>query len=98
TATEGEEATELVVENGGRQLSPSDVRGLAEPFRRLGAERVGSASGTGLGLSIVAAVTAAHGGELRLEARAGGGMRAIVEVPQRSPKYSRCSQSLTSAR
>jgi signal transduction histidine kinase len=82
TATEGEHVTELTVENGGPPLSPSDVRDLAEPFRRLGADRVGSASGTGLGLSIVAAVSAAHGGRLRLEARAGGGLRATVTLPR----------------
>jgi signal transduction histidine kinase len=89
TATEDEDVTELMVENGGPQLSPADVLDLAEPFRRLGAERVGSASGTGLGLSIVAAVAAAHGGELRLAARPGGGLRAIVAVPRRPSRTQR---------
>ncbi|HMJ36279.1 MAG TPA: ATP-binding protein [Baekduia sp.] len=80
-ATQREESTELVVENGGAHLTPGDVRALAEPFRRLGGHRVRSADGQGLGLSIVAAVAAAHGGDLHLEARADGGMRASVTVP-----------------
>ncbi len=71
----------LVVENGGRSLDPDKVSGLAEPFRRLGAERTGSVGGTGLGLSIVTEIASAHGGELRLQARPGGGLRAVIELP-----------------
>jgi signal transduction histidine kinase len=83
TATEDDDATALVVENGGSELASAAVADLAEPFRRLAGDRVDPASGTGLGLSIVAAVAAAHGGALRLEARAGGGMRATVAMPRR---------------
>ena len=55
----------LVVENGGRRLDPAAVGELAEPFRRLGADRTGSDSGSGLGLSIVAAIAEAHRGIAR---------------------------------
>ena len=65
----------LVVENGGPLLDGASVEQLAQPFRRLGAERTGSADGVGLGLSIVAAVAEAHGGGLELRARSGGGLR-----------------------
>jgi signal transduction histidine kinase len=71
----------LIVETGGRLLDQQQVRELAQPFRRLGAERTGSDNGVGLGLSIVAAVTAAHHGTLRLQARAGGGLRVAVTLP-----------------
>ena len=57
------------------------VARLAEPFRRLAAERTGSQNGQGLGLSIVAAIAAAHGGELRLYAREQGGLGAEVTLP-----------------
>lgn len=71
----------LVVENSGRPLDPDQVRQLGQPFRRLGADRTGSDAGSGLGLSIVAAIAAAHGGSLKLTARAEGGMRAEVVLP-----------------
>jgi hypothetical protein len=70
----------LVVENGG-QILDQQVAQLAEPFRRLGAERTGSDAGTGLGLSIVAAIAEAHGGMLSLHARAGGGLQVTIQLP-----------------
>jgi DNA-binding response OmpR family regulator len=65
----------LVVESGRPVLDEDSVTGLAQPFRRLGADRTGSANGTGLGLSIVAAIAEAYGGSLRLHARPQGGLR-----------------------
>ncbi|HEV2451722.1 MAG TPA: HAMP domain-containing sensor histidine kinase [Streptosporangiaceae bacterium] len=71
----------LVVENGGQVLDQRQVDELAQPFRRLGADRTGSDNGSGLGLSIVAAIVEAHGGTLDLQARDGGGLRVCVELP-----------------
>ena len=71
---------------------------LAQPFRRLGAERTGSDSGAGLGLSIVAAIAAAHHGTLTLHARQQGGLRVAIEhsphdrLDQRAPAGS-CRES-----
>jgi signal transduction histidine kinase len=59
----------LLVENGGPPMDPGKVTTLAQPFRRLGTDRTGSAAGTGLGLSIADAIATAHGGTLRLHAR-----------------------------
>lgn len=75
----------LVVESGGPHLQQSAVDQLAQPFRRLGAERTGSERGVGLGLSIVAAIASAHGGELQLHARPEGGLRAQVDLPRSAP-------------
>ncbi|MGH3189127.1 MAG: ATP-binding protein [Streptosporangiaceae bacterium] len=71
----------LVVENGGEVLEQRQVDEIAQPFRRLGADRTGSDNGSGLGLSIVAAIAEAHGGTLDLRARTGGGLRVCVELP-----------------
>jgi signal transduction histidine kinase len=69
------------VENSGPPLDEERVRELGRPFRRLGEERTGSDDGVGLGLSIVAGIAAAHGGELELRARRGGGLQVLIELP-----------------
>jgi signal transduction histidine kinase len=87
TQTDGNR-TSLVVENGGQVLEQRQVDELAQPFRRLGADRTGSDKGSGLGLSIVAAITEAHGGTLDLRARKGGGLRVCVELPSAAGRSS----------
>jgi signal transduction histidine kinase len=71
----------LVVENGGDVLDAAQVAGLGQPFRRLGADRIGTDGGAGLGLSIVAAIAEAHAGSLQLRARSGGGLQVTVALP-----------------
>ncbi|HEY2308023.1 MAG TPA: HAMP domain-containing sensor histidine kinase [Streptosporangiaceae bacterium] len=71
----------LVVETGGDVLDAAQVSQLAQPFRRLGADRTGSDRGSGLGLSIVEAIAVAHGGTLDLRARPEGGLRASITLP-----------------
>ena len=71
----------LIVENGGPVVDEGNVEELAQPFRRLGAERTGSDTSSGLGLSIVAAVAEAHGGTLVLRALSGGGLQVVIELP-----------------
>jgi signal transduction histidine kinase len=72
---------QLVVETGGDILDPQQVAQLAQPFRRLRADRTGSDNGAGLGLSIVAAIASAHRGTLDLQARPGGGLRVAITLP-----------------
>ena len=72
----------LVVENGGEVLDEVEVQKLAEPFHRLGPERVNNNNnGAGLGLSIVRAIAIAHGGTLELHARPQGGLQVVIELP-----------------
>jgi signal transduction histidine kinase len=80
----------LAVETGGPVLDQDQVDQLAQPFRRLGTDRIGtdrtsSDGGAGLGLSIVAAIAAAHDGALHLTARPEGGLRVVIELPQAQP-------------
>jgi signal transduction histidine kinase len=86
TTGAGTRQARVVVENGGPALNQHQVAQLAQPFRRLGpggtaAGRIASGGGSGLGLSIVAAIAAAHGGELDLHARPGGGLRVVITLP-----------------
>ncbi len=75
-------AARLVVENDGPLLRPEEADLLFEPFHR-GAHTRDSqeGSGVGLGLSIVQAVIDAHGGQITIEARPEGGLRAEARLP-----------------
>ncbi|MEV6764378.1 HAMP domain-containing sensor histidine kinase [Streptomyces sp. NPDC051105] len=75
-------AVSLVVESSGPVLDQQRVADLAQPFRRLGADRTGTGRGSGLGLSIVAAITQAHHGTLDLRARPDGGLRVTITLPR----------------
>jgi signal transduction histidine kinase len=70
---------ELRVANEGAAISADDLARLTQPFERL---RRGTAPGTGLGLSIVKAIADAHGGRLKLDAPAAGGLVATLTVPE----------------
>jgi signal transduction histidine kinase len=70
----------LVIDTSGPVLDRDAVARLAQPFTRLSADRTGSQDGNGLGLSIVAAVAAAHDGQLDLDARAEGGLRVQITL------------------
>jgi signal transduction histidine kinase len=71
----------MIVETGGPVLDQRLVAQLAQPFRRLVADRTGSGQGAGLGLSIVSAIATAHGGVLDLQARPEGGLRVGIGLP-----------------
>lgn len=68
----------LRIRNAGDPIDQAALERLTEPFERLDRRR---AHGTGLGLSIVSAVAEAHGGALRLDAPAAGGLCAEVRIP-----------------
>jgi signal transduction histidine kinase len=82
TASADDAAARLIIENSGDILDPAEVAGLAQPFRRLGADRTGSDDGAGLGLSIVAAIIGAHRGSLQLRARPDGGLAVTITLPR----------------
>jgi signal transduction histidine kinase len=84
TASRGDTVT-LIVESSGPPITPDQAASLFEPFRRLHADRVGSARGSGLGLSIVRAVARAHAGDATASPVAGGGLRVTVTLPAAPP-------------
>ena len=61
---------------------PADRReDVFKPFVRLEESRNLETGGTGLGLSIARSIVLAHGGELTLSNRSGGGLRAEIRLP-----------------
>jgi CheY-like chemotaxis protein len=74
----GGEAIAIAVEDHGAGMSRAMLQRCMEPF-------VTAGDGLGLGLSAVHGFAAAQGGSLRVESRAGGGTRVILEVPAAQP-------------
>jgi signal transduction histidine kinase len=73
----------LTVSNGGAPVPAEEAARLLEPFQRLGGRAGVDAGppGAGLGLSIVRSVALAHGGQVDVRARPGGGLEVSVALP-----------------
>jgi two-component system, OmpR family, sensor histidine kinase KdpD len=70
---------ELEVADRGPGVPPGDLGRIFDKFYRIPIPE--GAGGTGLGLSICKGIVQAHGGSIRAENRAGGGLRVIVTLP-----------------
>jgi len=77
-----ENGYEIVVDDEGPGISEADRERVFEPFVRLETSRSPETGGTGLGLTLVKAIAEGHGGWVRLENRAKGGLRARIFLPQ----------------
>ncbi|WP_199701750.1 sensor histidine kinase [Jiangella rhizosphaerae] len=75
----------LAVEDDGPGIAPADRERVLRRFVRLDEARDRDAGGAGLGLAIVDELVRAHGGDVSVEAAAGGGARIVVRLPGRSP-------------
>jgi two-component system OmpR family sensor kinase len=69
------------VDDEGPGLDPENLLRAFEPFYRAERSRNRTTGGVGLGLAIVKAVATAHGGQVELRNRSGGGLRARVCLP-----------------
>jgi two-component system OmpR family sensor kinase len=72
----------LSVRDTGPGLAPEDAARIFERFFRADSSRTRAAGGTGLGLSIVAALVAAHGGQVGVDTALGAGATFWVRLPQ----------------
>jgi len=70
---------ELVVSDRGPGVPPADLNRIFDKFYRIPIPE--GAGGTGLGLSICKGIVQAHGGSIRAQNRAGGGLSVIVTLP-----------------
>ena len=77
---DGEEIR-VVVEDEGPGIPEADLERVFEPFVRLEASRSRDTGGSGLGLAIARGIVRGHGGDIRLENRADGGLRVTVTLP-----------------
>lgn len=73
---------DVLVEDEGPGIPESDRQRVFEPFVRLESSRNEATGGTGLGLTLVKAIAEGHGGEIKLESRIGGGLRARMHLPR----------------
>ena len=71
----------LRVEDRGPGIPRDERQRVFEPFYRSHARERNDIPGAGLGLSLVRHVVRAHGGDVRIEARDGGGTAVVVELP-----------------
>ena len=71
----------VTIEDDGPGLPPDELERIFEPFYRVEDSRNRETGGTGLGLPIARNILRAHGGDVVLGNRAGGGARAVVTMP-----------------
>jgi len=75
-------AVEIVVDDDGPGIPEAELKEVFAPFYRLERSRSRETGGAGLGLSLARTVVHAHGGEITLSNRPGGGLRAIIQLPR----------------
>ena len=73
----------ITIADTGPGISDADQEALFEPFRRAEASRNRKTGGSGLGLTIARAIARAHGGDVTLANRAGGGLIATLSLARR---------------
>jgi signal transduction histidine kinase len=71
----------VTIEDDGPGLPPDELERIFEPFYRVEDSRNRETGGTGLGLPIARNILRAHGGDVVLGNRPGGGARALVTLP-----------------
>ena len=68
----------VVIEDDGPGIPEADLERMFEPCVRLDEPQSGDTGGAGLGLAIARTSIRGHGGDIRLQNRAEGGLRATV--------------------
>jgi signal transduction histidine kinase len=81
TLTREEGVLRLLVEDRGPGIPPDELEMVFQPFYRIEASRNSETGGHGLGLPITRNIARAHGGDVALGNRQGGGARATLTLP-----------------
>ncbi len=72
----------VLVDDDGPGIPPEEAERVFQPFVRLEASRNRETGGVGLGLTIARNILRAHGGDVAIAARPGGGTRATATLPR----------------
>jgi signal transduction histidine kinase len=72
---------EITIDDDGPGIPEAELPRVFQPFYRVEESRNRDTGGTGLGLAIAQSIVQAHGGELTLANRPGGGLRASIKLP-----------------
>ena len=72
---------EITIDDDGPGIPEEELPRVFQPFYRVEESRSRDTGGTGLGLAIAQSIVQAHGGELTLANRPGGGLRAAITLP-----------------
>jgi signal transduction histidine kinase len=75
-------ALRISVEDRGPGIPATDLARVVEPYVRLETSRSRATGGVGLGLAVARDAARLHGGELQLENRSEGGLRATLLLPR----------------
>jgi signal transduction histidine kinase len=76
-----EDGAEIIVDDDGPGVPEGELERVFEPFARLEGSRSKDTGGYGLGLSIARLIARSHGGDVKLENRREGGLRARISLP-----------------
>lgn len=71
----------IEIDDDGPGVPPAELERVFEPFYRGEPSRNRETGGIGLGLAVVRSLARAHGGDVVLANRLGGGLRATVKLP-----------------
>ena len=80
----------IVVEDDGPGIAETDKDRVFDPFVRLEASRSRATGGMGLGLAISRTIARAHGGDVLVENRDAGGLRAVLLLPREAISSETC--------
>ncbi len=72
------DSTSVEIVDDGPGIPEELIEGIFEPFTRTDASRNRATGGSGLGLTIARAIARSHGGDVTLENRSEGGLRATI--------------------
>ncbi len=82
TVTDRIDRAEIAVADCGPGIPEAEQQRVFEPFTRLDPARSAEHPGTGLGLSIARNILRAHGGDIALRNREGGGLLVLLWLPR----------------
>lgn len=79
---EGGDHVLVTVDDDGPGIPDDEMTRVFMPFYRIEPSRCRDTGGVGLGLAVTQSIVNAHGGQIRLENRPGGGLRVMVDLPR----------------